>query len=451
MKKQEIILKNSDNLVVVSNRLIRAEYKQRLTLWEQFLIDRMISMISPDDRDFKNYRLYVRDLAKFMGVKPSGEVYSYILEAARRLLDKKIVIAFKNEEGKSINLETHIVTSLEHLIDEDRKDNLYISLTFHPALQPYLLDLKSNFSQYHLELYQNIKSDTSITLYKIFLSYQRQGNTKITLTVDELKKMMGLEDKYEHYANFKKKIIESGQKNLEAHTDLSFTYQENKTGKKVTSITFFLLASKKIAPPQYIATFEGQSVRLAEDEVSQVLSKSSEDKDKFILALSPIVVSKFGVRLNVLINLLEKYPEEAIMKAVRLTERAIEQGKINNIAGFFVEAVRSGYEDPKEQKQQKETAKKEELKQRTIEQNISAQQSVDKKRENYQREKNDVLSIFEKNANFAQRVIETVQLGMFGKYYNPEKNIQQNLENKLFEGAFMSVATKIKNEENIDR
>lgn len=449
MKKQEIILKNSDNLVVVSNRLIRAEYKQRLTLWEQFLIDRMISMISPDDRDFKNYRLYVRDLAKFMGVQPSGEVYSYILEAARRLLDKKIVIAFKNEEGKSINLETHIVTSLEHLIDEDRKDNLYISLTFHPALQPYLLDLKSNFSQYHLELYQNIKSDTSITLYKIFLSYQRQGNTKITLTVDELKKMMGLENKYEYYANFKKKIIESGQKNLEAHTDLSFTYQENKTGKKVTSITFFLVTGKKIAPPQYIETFEGQSVQLVGDKISQVF-KSSEDKDKFILALSPMVVSKFGVRLNVLIGLLEKHPEEAIMKAIRLTEKAIEQGKINNIAGFFVEAVRSGYEDPKEQKQQKETEKKEKLKQKTIEQDINARQSVDKKREIYQREKNDILSICEKNIDFAQKVLETIQLGMFGKYYNSEKSIQQNLENKLFEGAFMSVATKIKNEENID-
>lgn len=449
MKKQEIILKNSDNLVVVSNRLIRAEYKQRLTLWEQFLIDRMITMISPDDRDFKNYRLYVRDLAKFMGVQPSGEVYSYILEAARRLLDKKIVIAFRNEEGKNINLETHIVTSLEHLTDEDRKDNLYISLTFHPALQPYLLDLKSNFSQYHLELYQNIKSDTSITLYKIFLSYQRQGNTKITLAVDELKKMMGLEDKYEHYANFKKKIIESGQKNLDAHTDLSFKYQENKTGKKVTSITFFLTTSRKIAPPQYIETFEVQSAQVIEENIIQV-PKSSEDKDKFILALSPIVVSKFGVRLNVLINLLEKYSEEAIMKAVRLTEKAIEQGKINNIAGFFVEAVRSDYEDPKEQKQQKETEKREKLKQKVAEQGINAQQQADKKRENYQQEKNNILTLIERNANFAQRVIETVKAGMFGKYYDSSKNIQQNLENKLFEGAFMNIATKIRDEQKID-
>ena len=70
--------------------------------------------------------------------------------------------------------------------------------------------------------------------------------------------------------------------------------------------------------------------------------------DKLFLHFSPIVISDFGVTPTVFLKLLEKYTEGEVLQAIYMTNQEKEKGKVQNSAGFFVEALKNGYQNPKE-------------------------------------------------------------------------------------------------------
>ncbi|BDR68557.1 hypothetical protein K144316041_p10600 (plasmid) [Clostridium tetani] len=57
--------------------------------------------------------------------------------------------------------------------------------------------------------------------------------------------MIGAKGKsYNVYANLKNKVILQAQKELNEKTDIKFTFEEIKTGRKVTSIKFYIVCNK---------------------------------------------------------------------------------------------------------------------------------------------------------------------------------------------------------------
>ena len=62
---------------------------------------------------------------------------------------------------------------------------------------------------------------------------------EIVYSVNEIKELLMIENKYNKYNDFKKKIIEPSVAALNRSGAFNVTYKENKTGRKVTSITFF--------------------------------------------------------------------------------------------------------------------------------------------------------------------------------------------------------------------
>ncbi|MBF0556161.1 MAG: RepB family plasmid replication initiator protein, partial [Nitrospirae bacterium] len=77
----------------------------------------------------------------------------------------------------------------------------------------------------------------SIRLYELLIQYWRLGERRFE--VEELRKILGITDsEYPLYANFKQRVILTAQAELAKSTDLSFTFKEIKTGRKVTGIEF---------------------------------------------------------------------------------------------------------------------------------------------------------------------------------------------------------------------
>jgi hypothetical protein len=438
MKKRESekpILINSENIAVQSNRFIEARYKESLTFWESFLITKMCSMIAPDDVDFKPYKIYIKEVIDFMGLPPGGNVYAYIMNAAKRLLDRKIVIGATDEQGRREIIETHIVTSVRRLLEPPQDENIYVTLTFLPELKPYLLQLHKDFTKLDMEIYKRLKTASSIRLYHIFKSHMGKKQHKIQFDLEELKEILGVVGKYKQYAGFKMRVLDEARSRLADSTDIHFDYEEIKTGKKVCAINFFLNNSPSkalLSPP-------------AGNEQT-TSSTSDEDVEKLTLELSPIVVKKYGVSLKVFMGLVETHTEGVIRQAIQVTEKAIKAGKVDNVAGFFVEAVRGKYTDAKEQKKQTVIEQKKKSTESSRVEAAVEQQKKDAKLMAYEKEMHIFEALIAKEPTFKQVLIDKVSLGIFSSYYKTALSFEENMQNLLVKATFLNVAKELKPE-----
>jgi plasmid replication initiation protein len=68
---------------------------------------------------------------------------------------------------------------------------------------------------------------------------------QITIELEELKNMTGAKEKaYSIYNNVKSKVLMQAQKELSNKTDISFEFEELKTGRKVTALKFYIHSPK---------------------------------------------------------------------------------------------------------------------------------------------------------------------------------------------------------------
>ena len=108
-----------------------------------------------------------------------------------------------------------------------------------------MLGLQEFYTSYKLVDILSLKSKYSIRLYEILKSnlYKKC----IEIEIEELKKMLYANEKsYNVYQNVKNKVIMQAQKELKNKTDIAFNFTEIKTGRKVTSIKFYIISDAKV-------------------------------------------------------------------------------------------------------------------------------------------------------------------------------------------------------------
>lgn len=433
-------LKQSENTFVHSNRLVEAHYKDSLSHWEMFIFSKMCTMIHPEDTDFKHYKIYIKDILDHLNVKKGGHSYKYVVEAAQRLLDRRITIYYVNDEGKKIAVDTHLVSSVHRLDEPDENDALYVSLTFPPELKPSLLQLKDNFTILDLDIFKFLKTPTSVRLYQLLTSHLWKAEKKVQYDLEELKKKLGVADKYEQYGPFKTYVLHEAQTKLAENTNISFTYSEVKTGKKVTAIIFYL-QEKNVKGEK-----EQKQLLPAVASSASMNVDTTDAQEKLITELFPIVVSQFGVGLKVFTNLVASHTEGGIREAVKVTEKAQKTGKIENLAGFFVKAVQEQYKDNSTKVEEKQTLAKQraqEQEQKKIEQQNRINEQ---RRETFWQEEKQVLELIATDKTLVQEAIEHIQRTGLSTIYDKNKPLDENLQNPSIKAAFHLAVKKLRPE-----
>lgn len=227
-------------MVTQSNKLIEARHVKTLSAREQKIVLTMVSMIQPDDKDFKEYSISIHEFSEMLGLKGHAK-YEEIKEVALRLQEKTLFIP--DEKGF---ITTNWVASQRYIEGEGM-----IELSFSPYLKPYLLQLKTAFTSYRLSNILSLKSGYTIRLYELMKKWQHLGRWECS--VDSLREKMGATSKaYSLYGNFKNKILLPSVEELNEHTDLFVGYKEIKKGRKVEKIEFSIQhsAEKEIRLPQ---------------------------------------------------------------------------------------------------------------------------------------------------------------------------------------------------------
>jgi len=195
-------------------------------------------MIKPTDVSFQPYSFQIQDFISLVGLKGES-AYSEVKKITRTLINKSFTIS-----EPSGDLQIGWVSSAKYYDNEGR-----VELCFDPNLKPYLLALQQKFVRYQLKNTIRLKSAYSVRIYELLKQYQAIGSR--SFEIEELRGFLGVpEGKLNTYSNFKLRVIEPAMAELK-NTDISFTYEPDKTGRKVTGLTFKIFKNDDIVKKSY--------------------------------------------------------------------------------------------------------------------------------------------------------------------------------------------------------
>lgn len=312
---------NAVRLIRKANRLVEGKY--RFDIWEMRVFTKMLMKIHRDDEDFKVYRIYLHEVIQDFELQEDGHSYKYLKQGAERLGRREIRVLMDTPDGK-MELFTHIATGVKSFVEE--KSAKYLDISFHPDMKPLLLQLQSQFLMYDVRNILKLQSSFSVRIYELLKQYETIGKRQIK--IQELKEMLDVTEKYPLYGNFKQRVIVKAQEDLEAYTDIKFTFDEIKTGRAVTGLVFWISPNKMRQDIGKMLYFP---------EVIQEPIKISELSDLYSL-----VQNWNGISMTILERWNEIYGFNALEKQIKKTIELISKGKqIHNPVGFMTWALQN--------------------------------------------------------------------------------------------------------------
>ena len=111
-----------------------------------------------------------------------------------------------------------------------------IGIRFSKPILPFISNLSREFTKYALSDIAGINSAYAIRIYELLVQYRQIGKREIS--VDSLRTMLELGKKYPLFADFKKRVIDTAVDQINEYSPLKVTYEQKKTGRKVTHILF---------------------------------------------------------------------------------------------------------------------------------------------------------------------------------------------------------------------
>ena len=217
-------------LIVKSNQVIQKS-RYHLTIQQQKLILYLISKIRPDDTEFKEYIFDLKDICKILNINIDGTNYIRLKESLQKIADT------------SFWLEIDGVERLYRWIDDVvlYKKEPKVKIKLDEDLKPFLLQLKESFTYYQLENVLCFDSKYSFRLYELFKSYEFK--TDFIISVDDLKKYLMADNKYDRFTLFKTNVLNKAIEEINKYTDLKVSYELIRNNRVITDIRFELFRS----------------------------------------------------------------------------------------------------------------------------------------------------------------------------------------------------------------
>jgi Protein involved in initiation of plasmid replication len=216
--------------VVKHNDLVKA--RSNLSKIEHRVIAMLIAQLDREDESFDLQRIYIRDIIAKSG-SSSQDLYSRGKEICQRLLNQQIHIQTKEEDGQRMYEGYNALDKIRYAEGDG-----YIEARFNDSMKPFLLELKRRFTIYQLEAFMQLGSRYSMRIYELLK--MREDLRWLRMPVERLRKLLSCENKYSRFGDFRRRVVERAQSEVNETTDISFTYKVEREGQSPERINFMI-------------------------------------------------------------------------------------------------------------------------------------------------------------------------------------------------------------------
>lgn len=233
------MIKKKSDMVVKSNSLIEASY--HLSLNELRMLDMALARLTEFDVQEKisccfddAVTIRASDYANLYGVD-INTAYDNLKAASKTLRGRYFTIKLASDifDGRTETWDFNWVRGVGYVEGEG-----VVMLAFTPELTEMAGQLKSNFSRYHLEQKSKLTSIYAHRLYETLMQW-RTSKTVPQISYKELRERFGIGKKeYATMSNFKRVVLSPAMNQINEHTDITVSVEQQKEGRKVVGFVF---------------------------------------------------------------------------------------------------------------------------------------------------------------------------------------------------------------------
>ena len=169
----------------------------------------------------------VAELKKEAGIKATDNVK--LKKDIEKLQTTLIQFSIFNKDGKEASWKSIQLLGGVEIEDGIIKYELPLSVR-EALLKPEV------FGLIDMKVVKGFESKYTIALYELLEDYKRVSIPK--MTIEEFRKLMGIENKYSNFADIRNRVLNVAIKEVNARTNFTVDYEVENRGRKVTHIKF---------------------------------------------------------------------------------------------------------------------------------------------------------------------------------------------------------------------
>ncbi|RXS50072.1 MULTISPECIES: RepB family plasmid replication initiator protein [Lactobacillales] len=287
-----------------------------------------VSLIDTDNPP-KNNTIYLSKTELFAFFKVNDSNKHSRFKEAIMTLHQQSVFEIREMNVHKNKFEYRVISPLEETTWNDYND--IISMTFTKSIMPYLIELKTKFTQYALSDLVDLNSKYSIILYKLlsmnynqYEHYSNKGGRRAeqveayrnpSITVKELRVITDTVNDYERFQSLETWILKKPLEEINAHTSFNVTYDKIKKGRSIDSIVFHIKKKRMADDNSY--KLEDKDYQSDKEEKSRneadLLKQAMESKYTRLLIenflLSPLEMTDTALMAGLQKNVYPLYDE----------------------------------------------------------------------------------------------------------------------------------------------
>lgn len=323
-KEVHILSELSKRKVVEDNSLITSIAKMDKTPLKMFEL--AVSCIDTE-KPPKDHTVYLskRELFAFFKVSDNDK-HSRFKEAVEKMQKQAF---FKIKEKKEHGFEFESIVPIPYAKWTDYNDE--VTIQFSSKIMPYLINLKTNFTQHALSDLAELNSKYSLILYRwLSMQYNQYEHYSVkggrreeqvesyrnpSISVKELRIMTDTINEYKAMNNFTKKVLNKPLEEITKHTSFNVTYDKIKKGRSIDSIVFHIEKKRMADDNSY--KLDDRAYQEAKEEKSRneadLLKQAMESKYTRLLIenflLSPLEMTDTALMAGLQKNVYPLYDE----------------------------------------------------------------------------------------------------------------------------------------------
>ena len=234
-------------IVCKSNNLTKASFS--MTLNQKRIVLACIAQIKDPRLEITRDDEFIITAPHFSTLFDISLKHAYDqLKEATESLQKEVVIIHNPDidDPKLSRIVTNWFSIAKYYDGEGR-----VIVKFNEAIIPYISNLKNGcFTQYRINQITKLKSVYAIRLYEILIC-EAWRNQDFEIEVATLKNMLGLIDKYQITAEFKRCVILPAIANIKKTTNITeLELDQRRSGRDVTHLIFKYSVKKEAEKPK---------------------------------------------------------------------------------------------------------------------------------------------------------------------------------------------------------